>query len=283
MAKINPEAFLHDSDKKAMADLKKIPAFDKICSKLIDMVDESFFKVQDMSSKVRISKEQMPRIYNMLVDICEKLSIAVPDIYLEMNRSPNAYTYGDTAPAITITTGLLECLEDDEIYATLAHECGHIACNHVPYSTIGRIVLNGGIGGLDILTGNGFAVNAVSQPFKIAFYYWMRCSEFSADRAAVFCCGGADSVVETMMRLAGGTTYVDGEINKELFINQANEYDELIDSADWNKLLEFYIMSRCTHPFLSVRAKRAIDWSNTEEFRTIQDIQKGFEPDNVTI
>ena len=74
MAKINPEAFLHESDKKAMADLKKIPAFDKICTKLIDMVDESFFKVQDMSSKVRISKEQMPRIYNMLVDICEKLS-----------------------------------------------------------------------------------------------------------------------------------------------------------------------------------------------------------------
>ena len=50
----------------------------------------------------------MPDIYNLVPPRCDKLGIDVPDLYLELNRDPNAYTFGDTEVAIVLTSGLLE-------------------------------------------------------------------------------------------------------------------------------------------------------------------------------
>lgn len=111
----------------------------------------------------------------MLPPICEKLGIDVPELYLQLNVNPNAYTYGDTEPFIVITSGLLETVPDELIPTILAHECGHIACHHTLYTTMGNLILNGA----NILGLNELA----SIPIQVAFHYWMRCSEFSAVRA----------------------------------------------------------------------------------------------------
>lgn len=152
-----------------------------------------------MSSKIRISEKQIPRIYFMVVNISKKLGIEMPQLYLELNRQPNAYTYGNESATITVTSGLLECLEDDELYAVLAHECGHIACKHILYHTMGEVILNGGLVGFNLFDNNGFLSTAITLPLKLAFYRWIRCSELSADRAAIICCKQSKPVVETMM------------------------------------------------------------------------------------
>lgn len=77
----------------------------------------------------------MPEIYNMLSPICEKLGIDIPEIYLELDVVPNAYTYGDTKPFIVITSGLLETMPMELLPTVIAHECGHIACHHTLYTT----------------------------------------------------------------------------------------------------------------------------------------------------
>ena len=65
----------------------------------------------------------------------KKLGIDIPEIYLELDVVPNAYTYGDTKPFIVITSGLLETMPM-EYYDVIAHECGHIACIILYYTTI---------------------------------------------------------------------------------------------------------------------------------------------------
>ena len=109
MIPANPQDYMHDSDRRALNDLKRIPIFDKVCSKFIQLFDEKVFGITDMANKIRLSEEQVPRIYNMLPGICEKLGIEkIPPLYLELNHDPNAYTYGDKNPSITVTSGLLE-------------------------------------------------------------------------------------------------------------------------------------------------------------------------------
>ena len=280
MIAASPDAYLHDLDKKNLQDLKKLPGFDKLCSKFISIFDEPVMKVMDMAGKVHLSEQQLPRVYNMLPDICEKLGIAVPDLYLELNRNPNAYTYGYKSPAITVTSGLLESMRDEEIYAVLAHECGHIVCQHVLYHTMGRWILNGGILGMD-LSGGGLLGSLITTPLRLAFFRWMRASEFSADRAAVICCGGANPVVQTMMRLAGGATFLDGEISRELFIHQADQYREMIDTDKWSKMLELYMTAFDSHPLLSVRAREALIWSEGQQFGNILCIMAGQVPEEI--
>ena len=177
---VSYEQYLHKDDELALKSLKLVPFFDKICSKLISIFNEPIYNIYDQSSKIEITSKQLPKIYKMVEDICRKLGIDIPQVYLSPDRDVNAYTRGDKKATITITSGLLECLKDDEIYAVLAHECGHIACHHVLYHTMGVFLFNAGSTGLQTYLGDNLITAAILKPIELAFYHWMRSSEISA-------------------------------------------------------------------------------------------------------
>ena len=163
----------------------------------------------------------------MLEDVCEKMEIDVPEMYLELNVVPNAYTYGDDKPFIVVTSGLIETIPDELIPSVLAHECGHIVCHHTLYTTMGSLILNGMASMIPA------ALRAlVTLPLQMAFAYWMRCSEFSADRAAMIYDGNSDHMIEVCMRLAGYGKFIDDKADPEVFIRQAEEY---IKKYTWAK------------------------------------------------
>lgn len=276
-----PEQYTHKDDEIALSALKKIPFFDKLCSKFIETFDEPFDNIWDTSSKIEITEKQLPKIYNMTADICKKLGIEIPKLYLELDRIPNAHTYGNKKATISITTGLLECLKDDEIYAILAHECGHIACKHLLYHTMGALLLDGG-SILGAILDKNLIASAILTPLKVGFFHWVRCSELSADRAAAICCGNADLVVKTMMRLAGGTTTIKQKVDMQSFIQQTKDYDSLINGSVANKAIEFYLTSKknITHPLHAIRAYKITEWADSAEFKTILRGMKKEQVDN---
>ena len=143
---IESKYYLHESDEKALESLKKIPGFSAIVKSFMKDWSERQAKLRSMSSYIRINENQLSKYYDMLPPICEKLGIEVPELYLMMNVTPNAFTTGDTKPQIVLTSGLLDVLPDELIPTILAHECGHIACHHVLYRTIGMILLGGTAG-----------------------------------------------------------------------------------------------------------------------------------------
>ena len=262
----NPEQYTHESDRTALKALKAIPGFSALLKGFMNVWDERQQKILNMSSRIRLGERQMRKYYDMLPPVCEKLGIPVPELYLEMNPAPNAYTSGDTNPFIVMTSGLLKALPDELISTILAHECGHIACHHVLYQTMGRI----------ILTGAGSVVSSVwalgsllTVPMKIAFYYWMRCSEFSADRAAALCDGGPQKMQEVCMRLAGWDKEIDAEVDIDAFLEQASGYQEMIQESKWNKTLEFMILSQASHPLLAIRATECGAWAQSDAFRAL--------------
>ncbi len=258
----DPRAFIHENDRKALDALKAIPGFSEATKAVMRIYSEHTMRILNMSSKVRLSSEQFPRIYRLLPPICEAFRIDVPELYLEMDRTPNAYTSGDTNVFITLTSGLLEMMNDDEIQAVLAHECGHIVCRHVLYQTMGRLILSGAasllpLGGL------------ISAALSTAFAYWMRCSEFSADRASAAFLGGPERVVDVMLRLAGCSADMAGEVSAELFMRQAADYKQYVDSSTWNKVLESLVLANQSHPFLAVRAASISEWCSSAGFTAI--------------
>ena len=245
--KINTNVFMHDSDKVALQTLKAIPGFTQLLKAFMKVWNERQFRIINMSSRLRLSENQMAKYYNMLPPICEKLGIEVPELYLELDVNPNAYTSGDTKPFIVITSGLLETLPDELIPTVLAHECGHIACHHVLYTTMGRMILSG------VFNLAGFSP-LVTTPLQMAFAYWMRCSEFSADRAAVIYDGSADKMKEVCMRLAGFDKDIMADASMDAFMEQALEYKEMVTNSKWDKTLEFVMFNMIDHPLMSVRA-----------------------------
>jgi len=132
---LDSNLFLHESDKAAMKALKAIPGFHQVMKAFMKVWNEQQWKLINMSTNVRLSETQMAKYYEMLPPICEKLGIEVPEIYVELDVYPNAYTYGDTKPFIVLTSGLFETLPEELIPTVIAHECGHIACHHTLLSS----------------------------------------------------------------------------------------------------------------------------------------------------
>lgn len=262
---INKNVFIHPLDKAALQALKAIPGFTQVLKLFMKFWSEENMHMENMAQKIRISEEQLPQYYNMLPPICEKLGIDIPDFYLELNPYPNAYTTGDTKATITITSGLLETIGEDLLPTVIAHECGHIACRHVLYTTMAQWILSKGT---DLIykyipvKGANFAI----IPLLAGFSYWERCSEFSADRAAILCDGTPDKTIKLCMTLAGFDKDIKYAPNVEAFFNQAKEYKELINKNALNKARELYQFSFADHPVHSLRAFEANEWSSSEDF-----------------
>lgn len=265
---IESAPYAHDSDRAALKALMAVPGFTPVLKAFMKIWNEKQFRIQNMSGCIRINERQLPEYYAMLPPICEKLRIKVPELYLKLSPVANSWTSGDTEPFIIITSGLLETLPHDLIPTILAHECGHIDCHHVLYSTMGNMILNGALFSLDLFGLGSLA----STPLKIAFYYWMRCSEFSADRAAILCDDGYEKMAEVCMRLAGFDKDISFAADLDAFMEQANDYEEMIASSNWNKALEFLTLSQADHPLLSVRAYEAREWVNSEQFAALMSV-----------
>ncbi len=262
----NPEYYTHSTDRAALQALQAIPGFSRLLKAFLSIWNERQQMILNMSTRIRLGDNQMKKYYDMLPPICEKLGIKVPELYLEMNVTPNSYTSGDTSPFIVLTSGLLKSFPEELIPTVLAHECGHIACHHVLYQTMGRMVLDEAG---EILSNAIPLGTLLSVPLRIAFYYWMRCSEFSADRAAVLCDGTDRNMQEVCMRLAGWDKDIDAHMSLEAFLDQAKDYSEMIQSNKWNQALEFMVLSQATHPLMAVRATECRKWYCSDEFKRI--------------
>ena len=119
---INPTEFIHPEDAAALRQLESIPGFPALVKKIMALGFEQLQYGLNMATGIRLSPTQLPKLYNHLPPICERLGIAEPEFYLQMDPNPNAWTFGDTKIYITITSGLVELLNDEELDAVIAHE-----------------------------------------------------------------------------------------------------------------------------------------------------------------
>jgi len=258
---MKPSEFIHPEDAAALRQLESIPGFPTLVKKFYALGYEQLYYGTNMASNIRLSENQLPELYRHLPPICRRLGIAEPEFYLEMNPMPNAYTFGDTRVFITMTSGLVEMLSDDELDAVLAHECGHILCHHVLYHNMGRLLINSAdaFGLLGMLT----------APIKYALLYWQRKSELSCDRAGAIVTS-PETVARVMVRLAGGPKAITKDVNIEEWAKQADQYEAIRNDGTWNKALQTYAIMGTDHPFSAVRVREIIKWSNSAQYHNLR-------------
>lgn len=64
------------------------------------------------------------------------------DIYVRQNPTPNAYTMAmqGKKPFIVLHSSLLELLSPEEVQAVIAHELGHLKCEHGVWITLSNLL-----------------------------------------------------------------------------------------------------------------------------------------------
>jgi len=71
-----------------------------------------------------VTRQEQPRLYNLLENLCISRGIPMPKLKIVDSDALNAYATGLNAKqyAVTVTAGLLNALDDQEIEAVLGHE-----------------------------------------------------------------------------------------------------------------------------------------------------------------
>lgn len=174
-----------------------------------------------------VSRTDEPGLYNMLENLCISRGITMPKFQIIESPGLNAFASGinDKTYCITLTRGLIDRLDDDEIEAVIAHELTHIMNRDVRLLII-SVVFVGMIGFLaqmlfrTMIYGTAYkssnrrsdprimiialVVLAIGYIFAILIRFALsRKREYMADAGAVELTKNPDAMMRALMKISG--------------------------------------------------------------------------------
>ena len=211
-----------------------------------------FFHTQMIQSATHsrpLERQENMRVYNLTENLCMSVGMTMPKLYIIESDALNAFASGinEKTFAVTLTRGIINRLNDEELEGVIAHELTHIRNRDVRllivtivfvgiFATIAdfalRMLLNGSMsssrsrkndkgGGalvlLIILLVAG-AIYFLSILFKLAL---SRSREYMADAGAVELTRNSLALASALKKISGHSTIreVQNDEVKELFID----------------------------------------------------------------
>jgi len=189
----------------------------------------------DLATGAReVTRKQEPELYNLLENLCISRGIRTPTLRIIESDALNAFATGlnERQYSITVTRGIMQALNKDELEAVLGHELTHVLNRDVRtmviaavfagiFSLIAQIlyrsILWGGVGGnrRDRRGGGVFVLLALAAAFLgylLAIVIRMALSrrrEFVADMGSVELTKNPDAMISALQKIGGDHVKLD--------------------------------------------------------------------------
>ncbi len=260
---LKSDHFRHPLDRQATKTLQHLPGLDLIIRNLLGPAAEQVFYLDNIASSIQVSEKQLPDIHKLLIEACQVLDLEVPQLYIRQNPVPNAYTFAirGQQPFIVLHTSIIELLTPEELQAVMAHELGHLKCDHGVYLTLANLIM--------LATGQLLPFGGVvTQSLQSQIMQWVRCAEFTCDRAALLVAQDSRVVASVLMKLTGGSPGLASQLNLDAFLEQARSYNAMTQT-DIGQLLKDAQVSPLTHPLPVLRAREIDQWGSSIDYHRI--------------
>lgn len=256
---ISSRSWEHPADRAALAALRRLPVFDYVLKKLFGIFGEKPVRLTFQANAVKVGPRQFPKLYAQYQEVLETLDAPKEyDLFVSQTPVVNAGAYGMDEPFIIMNSGTLNLLDDRQTQYVLGHEVGHILSGHVLYRTMMVLLTQLAAVGFPIV---GLAARAV----LVALNEWSRKAELSCDRAGLLAIQDPETVLSTMLKMAGGGS--DEETSLAEFIQQAEAYRESDDVAD--AVFKILNLLGQSHPFFVLRVAELRSWIEAGEYDRI--------------
>ena len=89
-----------------------------------------------------VTREQLPRVYDVVERLTQRIGIPMPKLFVIPTDSPNAFATGRNPnhASVAVTQGILDLLNDEELEGVLAHELGHVKNRDILISSIAATI-----------------------------------------------------------------------------------------------------------------------------------------------
>jgi heat shock protein HtpX len=172
------------------------------------------------------SREDLPRVYNIVERLAQKVGLPMPKVYLIPTDSPNAFATGRNPnhASVAVTQGILGLLTDDELEGVLAHELGHVRNRDILISSIAATLAGaitwlasiakwglifGGMRGERDDRGGGSAIASIAMIFLAPFAAMLiqlavsRSREYGADDTGAHWTGNPYALASALAKIDG--------------------------------------------------------------------------------
>src|SRR5256886_16670534 len=109
-----------------------------------------------------VSPADAPMLYRLADRLAAQYGVRRPRVYVSPDPSPNAFATGrnPSHAAICVNQGLLQILDEEEVYGVLAHEFGHVRNRDILISSVvavlaGTITLIANVAQWGLMFGGG--------------------------------------------------------------------------------------------------------------------------------
>lgn len=222
-----------------------------------------------------VTREELPRVYQVVERMTQRINLPMPKIYVIPTDSPNAFATGRNPKhaSVAVTQGILNLLNDDELEGVLAHELGHVQNRDILTSSIAATLagaitmlarmgywasLFGGGGGRDRDRGGGglgalFMLILAPIAATLIQLAISRSREYEADATGAHITGNPYALASALEKLEAYSKRLPMQAspsNAHLFIVQP-----LLSGRDFASLF-------ATHPPIAKRIERLIGRSS---------------------
>jgi len=259
--RIAPQSWEHPADRAALQTLRAVPGFDQVIKRTVGIFGETGIRTTFQANAVLVGRNQYQHLDRLKLEVQAALDWPA-EVPLFVTQAPwfNAGAYGVERPFIVLNGATLDILDENELRVVLGHELGHVMSGHSLYRTMLALILAFGLHSLPFLAGIALL------PIRLALQEWSRKSELSADRAALLVCSNLDHALSMFMKAAGGTVTQQQALNLAAYKEQVDDYKRGAGIDTFFKLLNLLGQ---THPFHTLRAAALLEWSDTDDYRSI--------------
>jgi heat shock protein HtpX len=165
-----------------------------------------------------VTREELPRAYQIVERLTQKIGIPIPKIYVIPTESPNAFATGRNPDhaSVAVTHGILGLLNDEELEGVLAHELGHVRNRDILISSVAATLAGaitwlrygamfGGIGDRDSRRdgGLGALIMLIVAPIAAALIQLAvsRSREYQADETGAHFTGNPYALASALAKL----------------------------------------------------------------------------------
>ena len=258
---ISSRAWEHPADRGALVALRELRGFDIILRKLASLMSERKFRLQFLGNGIRVDRHQYAKVHQAYLQVAATLDVEdPPELYVTRSPDLGGLTIGIDRPIVSITSGSVAMLDDDELRFLLAHELGHAVSGHALYRSmlIWVLRLTSGLSWLPI---GSVGLRIIAA----ALAEWQRKSELTADRAGLLAVQNPAVATRLLARIAGGGDL--SQIDIAAFLEQAKEYESGGDLRD--SLIKLVMLEQMTHDVPVERAAALQQWVGDGEYQAI--------------